>query len=338
MSPVAAPGSDSGPQTSNAELPLVYHDHYVTALPPGHRFPMGKFARLRDVLVDEGVVSAAGLRVPAPADDTALTRVHTRAWVRAFRAGDLDRDTQRAAGLPWSPGLVRRTLTAVGGTVRTAELAVERGLAGNLAGGTHHAHPDRPSGFCLMNDLAVAAAYARAAGLARRVLIVDLDVHQGDGTAAAFIREPSVFTFDVFCAANFPHPKVPANRAVALPAGLGDAAYLDRLRAELPRTLDAFGPDLVLYDAGADPHAGDRLGRLALTDAGLATRDRFVIDTCRDAGAAVAAVIGGGYHADLDVLARRHATVHRELARRFVAEQERSDAGPPAAPATPGRA
>lgn len=301
-------------------LPLVYHPRYVTPLPDGHRFPMGKFAVLRDLLVEEGIANDTNLHEPPPATRTQLLRVHTPDYVDAFTNGTLGRDAVRRIGLPWSGGLVRRTVTAVGGTIRTAELALEHGLACNLAGGTHHAHPGFGSGFCIFNDLAVAAADVRDRGLARRVLVVDLDVHQGDGTAAVFAERADVFTFSMHCGANFPSRKVAGDHDVALDVGLGDERYLAVLARELPALLTAFAPDLVLYDAGVDPHRDDRLGRLELTDGGLARRDRYVIDACRDAGAALAGVIGGGYHADLRTLAGRHATLHRAAAARWAQE------------------
>lgn len=301
-------------------IPLVYHPHYVTPLPHGHRFPMGKFAVLRDLLVEEGIASVSNLHEPPPATRTQLLRVHTPDYVDAFTNGTLGRDAVRRIGLPWSEGLVRRTVTAVGGTVRTAELALEHGLACNLAGGTHHAHPGFGSGFCIFNDLAVAAADVRHRGLARRVLVVDLDVHQGDGTAAALAERDDVFTFSMHCGANFPSRKVAGDHDVALDTGVGDGRYLEVLADALPAVLTRVKPDLVLYDAGVDPHRDDRLGRLELSDGGLARRDRQVIDLCRDAGAAVAGVIGGGYHADLRTLADRHATLHRAAAARWAKE------------------
>ena len=301
-------------------LPLVYHPDYVTPLPDGHRFPMGKFAVLRDILIDEGIARADTLHRPAVATREQLGRVHTPDYVEAFARGTLAREAVRRIGLPWSQGLVRRTFTAVGGTIRAAELALDYGLACNLAGGTHHAHPDFGSGFCILNDLAVAATEMIHCGRVKRVLIVDLDVHQGDGTAAVFAERDDVFTFSMHCGANFPSRKVAGDRDVALDVGVGDAHYLAVLAEELPPLLDRVNPELVLYDAGVDPHRDDRLGRLELTDDGLAARDRYVIATCRDAGAAVAGVIGGGYHADLRTLADRHAILHRAAADRWAYE------------------
>ena len=292
-------------------LPLVYHPHYVTPLPAGHRFPMPKFKLLRDLLIEEGVARPEQFHEPRPALRQQLESVHDPAYVAAFIEGRLDRDAVRRIGLPWSPGLVTRTVTAVGGTLRTAELALETGLACNTAGGTHHAHADFGSGFCIFNDLAVAAADLLARGRVQQILVVDLDVHQGDGTAAMLTHEPRAFTFSMHCGKNFPLRKAASDRDVSLEAGTGDRAYLDTLAQVLPELLEQVEPDLVLYDAGVDPHHDDKLGHLALSDAGLAARDRYVLELCRDQGVAVACVIGGGYHDDHRLLARRHSTIHR---------------------------
>ncbi len=307
-------------------LPLVYHEDYVTPLPKGHRFPMGKFEILRDVLVSDGVAQPGQFYRPKPAELDVLQGVHDPAYVNAFVNGTLSRDAERKIGLPWSPGLVRRTVTAVGGTVRTAELALEHGLAANCAGGTHHAHRGFGSGFCIFNDLAVAAAEMLHRGEVAQVLIIDLDVHHGDGTATIFADKTSrlgsrVFTFSMHCGKNFPSRKPPSDLDVALPAGLDDHAYLDVLLngqrthgspyGGLDALLERVEPDLVLYDAGVDPHRDDKLGHLQLTDDGLYRRDRAVIGACRSHGIPTACVIGGGYHDDWTVLARRHATVHR---------------------------
>lgn len=301
-------------------VPIVYHPDYVTPLPDGHRFPMPKFGVLRDLLVDGGVAGQGQFVTPTPATRAQLELVHEPGYIDAFTAGTLSRDAVRRIGLPWSEGLVKRTITAVGGTIRTAELALEHGLACNTAGGTHHAHRGFGSGFCVFNDLAVAAATLLERTAVQRVLILDLDVHQGDGTAAIFADEPRVFTWSVHCEKNFPCRKMPSDLDTPLEAGVGDERYLAVLRGLLPVVLERVEPDLVLYDAGVDVHADDKLGRLALTDAGLSARDRLVLSGCRDRVIPVAAVIGGGYHDDIRVLARRHSTLHRAA---------RDAAGPP---------
>ena len=240
-----------------------------------------------------------------------IALVHDRNYVDAYCDGTLGPREMRRIGFPWSPGLAHRTQIAVGGTIRAMELAVEHGLACSTAGGTHHAHRDFGSGFCIFNDIAVAARVALERGLASRVLVIDLDVHQGDGTAAIFADEPNVTTFSMHCDRNFPLRKVAGDVDVALDADLDDDAYLAVLAEHLPALLDRVSPDLVLYDAGVDVHRDDRLGRLGLSDAGIAKRDMFVLERCATRGIPAACVIGGGYSHDLPALASRHALLHR---------------------------
>ena len=292
-------------------VPIVYHPEYVTPLPDGHRFPMPKFGRVYELLLEEGLVSTATVHVPDAADRDLLTLVHSGAYVNSFIQGTISPQALRRIGLPWSEGLARRTRRAVGGTLLTARLALEHGLACNTAGGTHHAHPEFGSGFCIFNDLAVTARALLEEHQVRRILIVDLDVHQGDGTAAVFNTEPRVFTFSMHCGTNFPSRKVPGDLDVELSAGVGDEEYLERLASVLPDLLRRVDPDLVLYDAGVDVYAGDRLGHLNVTRDGIFRRDAYVLATCRTAAIPVATVIGGGYDHDIDALADRHCLVHR---------------------------
>jgi acetoin utilization deacetylase AcuC-like enzyme len=291
---------------------LVYHPDYVSPLPIGHRFPMAKFGLLHDRLVADGVVGKVHRPELPPTDWLEL--VHDRDYVRTFRDGSIDPKAMRRIGLPWSPQLVHRTQIALGGTVLAARLALQEGLAGNAAGGTHHAFADYGSGFCIFNDLATAARVLLAEGLVQRVLIVDLDVHQGDGTAAIFQDEPRVLTFSMHCGINFPGTKQRSDLDVALEEGLEDEDYLRTLDRYLPDLLSQFQPDLVLYDAGVDPHLEDLLGKLALTDRGLYCRDMQVLTACVGGGYPVAYVIGGGYGADLGALVDRHALVFRAAA------------------------
>jgi acetoin utilization deacetylase AcuC-like enzyme len=251
---------------------------------------MAKFGLLRDRLLQDGVAHPEQFHQPDfPATDW-LELVHAPEYVRDYYEGTLDPKAQRRIGLPWSPALVTRTCTAVGGTILTAELALKHGLACNTAGGTHHAFPTYGSGFCIFNDLAIASRVIQQRGLAQKILIVDLDVHQGDGTALTFQDDDSVFTFSMHCEVNFPGKK---------------------LAHHLPDLLTALKPDLVLYDAGVDPHLSDRLGKLALTDTGLFRREMQVLSTCVSAGYPVACVIGGGYGDDLNALVYRHSLLHR---------------------------
>lgn len=292
-------------------LPIVYHPDYVTELPPGHRFPMPKFGRVYQRLIQDGVAGLDQFHCPSVAAREHLLLVHTPAFVDAYLTGSIDPKAMRRIGFPWSAALVQRTCAAVGGTILTAQLALQTGLACNTAGGTHHAYRDFGSGFCIFNDIAVAARSVQAAGLVERVLVVDLDVHQGDGTAAIFAEDPSVFTFSIHCATNFPHRKQTSTLDVALPPGTGDESYLAALHTHLPTILQDFRPHLVLYDAGVDPHADDLLGKLALSDAGLTRRDEFVLAQCWARDVPVACVIGGGYSRDIDGLAQRHTLLHR---------------------------
>ena len=295
-------------------LPVVFHPDYTVPLPPGHRFPIGKFGRIKDVLLEDGVIPPASLVEPTPASRAWLTLAHHEAYVDAVLRLTLDRRAVRRLGLPLSDALVRRGRAAVGGTVLTGRLALEHGLACNTAGGSHHAFAGHGAGFCLFNDVAVAIRVLRSEGLIERALVVDLDVHQGDGTAAIFQDEPEVFTFSLHCEANYPSSKKTSDLDIGVPPGTGDDVYHSVLATHLPALLSDHRPDIVFYNAGVDPHAEDKLGRLALSDGGLARRDRTVIETCREDGVPTACVVGGGYADDLDCLARRHTSVHRAAA------------------------
>jgi Deacetylases, including yeast histone deacetylase and acetoin utilization protein len=292
-------------------LPIIYHPDYVAPLPEGHRFPMPKFGKLYELLLADGIATPEQFHLPEPPPIEWIELVHTSEYVQAYCQGTLDPKAQRRIGLPWSPALVNRTCTAVGGTILTAQLALKYGLACNTAGGTHHAFPSYGSGFCIFNDLAISARVLQQLGLAQKILILDLDVHQGDGTALIFQDDPSVFTFSMHCEVNFPSTKQKSDLDVPLPVGMDDDAYLQTLAKYLPDLLSEVQPDLVLYDAGVDPHAGDRLGKLALTDIGIYRRERQVLTTCIAAGYPVASVIGGGYADDLDALTYRHSLLHR---------------------------
>lgn len=295
----------------NPSLPLVYHPDYVTPLPVGHRFPMQKFQRLYEVLLRDGVATSTQFYRPQIASFEAIQKIHLSDYVTAFCEGTLNPKSVRRIGLPCSPQLVKRTRTAVGGTILTAELALKYGLACNTAGGTHHAFAGYGSGFCIFNDLAIAARVLQASGRVNTILIVDLDVHQGDGTAAIFQNDRAVFTFSTHCDQNFPFRKQASDLDVSLPAGTTDAEYLRQLEARLPDLLIDVNPDLVLYDAGVDPHREDQLGKLALTDEGLFRREMFVLSACLACGIPVACVVGGGYSKDLEALAYRHSLLHR---------------------------
>ena len=293
-------------------LPLVYYPLYSTPFPDGHRFPMPKFKMIYEILVEDGIAEPESVYRPEPASRELLSLVHDFGYIDAFTAGTLDARALRRIGLPWSPQIVERTRAAVAGTVLAARLALEHGIACNTAGGTHHAHPEFGSGFCIFNDLAVAAKRLVTDGSVRRVLIVDLDVHQGDGTARALRDDNRVFTFSMHSGKNFPFRKQKSDLDVELDDGLDDAGYMRILAEYLPGLLEEVKADIVLYDAGVDTHTEDRLGRLELSDRGLEMRDRYVFDSCLSHGVPVAGVIGGGYSSNHYRLARRHTTVHRQ--------------------------
>jgi acetoin utilization deacetylase AcuC-like enzyme len=288
-------------------LPIVHHPAYVAPLPRGHRFPMGKFGALMSHLLAQGVAAPAQVRVPELAPPEWLALAHAPSYVDAVLGQSLDAAAVRRIGLPVTAQVATRARAASGGTVLTARLALEDGLACNTAGGSHHAFAGYGAGFCLFNDVAVAARVLMREGLVERVLVVDLDVHQGDGTAAIFLDEPRVFTFSMHCRTNFPLRKQTSDLDLALDAGLEDGPYLALLAAHLPGLLEDVRPDLVFYNAGVDPYIDDRLGRLALSAQGLERRERLVLKTCLAAGVPVAGVVGGGYAPDLDQLARLHA-------------------------------
>lgn len=292
-------------------FPVIYHPDYVTPIPEEHRFPMPKFRLLHDLLLQDGVITEAQIHQPAVAPREWIELVHAPDYVAAYCEGTLDPKAQRRIGLPWSMGVVQRTLTAVGGTILTAQLALEHGLACNTAGGTHHAFPSYGSGFCILNDLAIATRTIQAQGLAKRILIIDLDVHQGDGTAFIFQDDPTVFTFSMHCEVNFPSQKQRSDLDLGLPEGLDDDGYLQILAHHLEDLLSQVKPDLVFYDAGVDTHVGDRLGKLAMTNQGLYRRERMVLSACLAAGYPVACVIGGGYAKNIHDLVFRHSLLHR---------------------------
>ena len=290
-------------------VPLVYHPSYSFPFPGRHRFPMEKFRLLHERLRDGGVAGAANLHRPGRARPALLSLAHCPEYLDRFLGNRLGEREAKRMGLPWSEDLVRRTCIAPMGTLLTAQLALKHGIACHLAGGTHHAHYDFGSGFCILNDLAITARALRAGGLVKRVLIFDCDVHQGDGTAAILAGDPELFTCSIHCEKNFPTRKSRSDLDVGLPVGLEDDGYLAVVEETLADLLRQLQPDLVLYDAGVDVYAGDPLGRLSVSLTGLAERERRVLTLCREHGVPVATVIGGGYDDDRPALARRHALV-----------------------------
>jgi acetoin utilization deacetylase AcuC-like enzyme len=299
-------------------MKAFYCDHFVLPLPPAHSFPMMKYRKLRERVVSEGILDAQDLAEPAAAAVDELCLVHDRAYVRDVIDGRLTVEQQRRIGFPWSPAMAERARRSVGGTIAAARVALSEGSAVNLAGGTHHAFRDHGSGYCVFNDIAVAARVVQrdaiACGAASpRITVIDCDVHQGDGTAAIFDGDPSVFTFSLHAEKNFPFKKQTSDLDIVLPDGTRDEEYLRVLAAGLDDALERQHPDLVFYLAGADPYEGDRLGRLKLTIQGLRKRDRLVVERCE--GIPIAACMGGGYCPDVDTIAEIHANTVRELSR-----------------------
>lgn len=295
-------------------LPIVHHPDYVAPLRAGHSFPMSKYGYLRLGLERRGLMRQGGWLAPAPASEGMLGLAHAPAFVARALDLRLSPEEVRRIGLPLTAAVVRRSRLAAAGAALAARLAIEHGIACNGAGGSHHAARDGGAGYCVFNDVAVAAAVLLAEGIVRRVMVVDADVHQGDGTARIFADDPRVFTLSVHAEKNFPARKATSDIDIALPDGTMDGAYLAAIDGGLRAALDAFEPDLVFYNAGVDVHMEDRLGRLALGDTGIRARDRLVLTTVRGRGLPVAGVLGGGYAADPAVVAERHAILFEEAA------------------------
>ncbi|MBY0438640.1 MAG: histone deacetylase [Burkholderiales bacterium] len=277
-----------------------YSDSFVLPLPPGHRFPMEKYARLRARVVAELPPGAVQLELAPAASDADILRAHDMAWLQAVVTGTLSPKQQRDIGFPWSEQMVERSRRSSGATVAACRAALEDGTAVNLAGGTHHAFRDHGGGYCVFNDAAIAATAMQACGHVQRVVVVDCDVHQGDGTASILAGDASVFTFSIHGRNNYPFVKQSSDLDIELDDGTGDDEYLERLAGGLDHALAAARAGLAIYLAGADPYEGDRLGRLSLSRRGLAERDRLVFGRCAAAGLPVAACMAGGYAHEID--------------------------------------
>ena len=297
-------------------MELYYSDTFVLPLPPGHRFPMEKYALLRSALLASGDFNPDELHLPPAADDNTLSLAHCPQYIQRVSQGLLSADEQRAIGFPWTPAMVERSRRSAGATLAAARAALRDGVAANLAGGTHHAHYDRGEGFCVFNDAAVTARALQAAGLVRRVAIIDCDVHQGNGTAHILGRDPSVFTCSLHGARNFPFDKAQSHLDIELPDETGDASYLAALDQALTQAIAAGPYDLCIYLAGADPYMDDRLGRLSLTKAGLLARDRQVLETFRKRHIPVVLAMAGGYARPIEDTVDIHAATIR-LAKQF---------------------
>ncbi|MEM8695279.1 MAG: histone deacetylase [Pseudomonadota bacterium] len=285
-------------------LHFVHHRSYVAPAPRGSAFRFNKYGLVREALKDSA--RAMTVHAPDPMARDWIEAVHDGDYVAEVMAASVPREKERRIGFAVTPDIRERSLLAQGGTWLAALLALDHGYAANGAGGSHHALPDTGAGYCVLNDLAIAANRLVAEGRAGRVLILDCDVHQGDGTAVLLAGRPDIFTLSIHAEKNFPVRKARSSLDVGLPDGLGDAAYLATLRRALPDILDQFAPDIILYQAGVDPHEHDRLGRLALTDAGLEARDRYIMAAARRRSISLASVLGGGYGDDHGAVAARH--------------------------------
>ncbi len=297
-------------------LSIVFHDAYVARdVPAGHRFPMGKFRAVAEEIVSAGLVPGfEAFHRPAPAPASWLQLAHDAAYVDQVLTQTVPAPLERRIGFKMSGPVAMRSRCAVAGTALAARLALEQGVACNTAGGSHHAAFETGAGFCVFNDVAVAARLLLEEGLIARALVIDLDVHQGDGTARIFENDPRVFTLSVHCEQNWPRRKAVSDLDVGLEQGSGDETYLRAAREAVEDALEASRPDLVFFNAGVDPHREDRLGLLDLTDDGLAAREAMVLDAAMRRGVPVAGVLGGGYGTDIAALARRHAILHRAAA------------------------
>jgi acetoin utilization deacetylase AcuC-like enzyme len=284
---------------------------YCIELPEKHPFPMGKFPALQQILLREGLIETGDMVGVEEACWQDLRRVHTDAYLEKLRCGGLTRREERRMGLPWSQALVRRSRLAVQGTLTASRMALADGIAANLAGGTHHAFPDHGEGFCVLNDMAVSIRALAATGQIGRALVIDLDVHQGNGTAAAFARDDTAYTFSMHGAKNYPFVKERSSRDVELVDGLVDAEYMQLLLEHLPQVLDEAAADIVFYLAGVDVVAGDRYGRLALSRGGLRARDTAVLEQVKARGIPLVLLMSGGYAPTAEQTADLHAEGHR---------------------------
>ena len=287
-------------------LPLITHPSYSFPFPSKHRFPMEKFTLIVEHLQQQKILTTHNLYRPGKIKRNLLENTHCPAYIQRFIHNQQTPSELRQMGLPWSEGLLRRTLISPNGTLLAATLALDKGIACHLAGGTHHAHYDYASGFCILNDLAITAKTLLATGKAKRILIFDCDVHQGDGTARMLADTPYAFTCSIHCQTNFPIIKAHSDLDVAIPKHSTDDIYLSSVRTTLQHAIDQAKPDLILYDAGVDICDDDPLGQLNVTDTGLHRREEIVLSACKNRGIPVATVIGGGYHDDRMKLAKRH--------------------------------
>lgn len=301
---------------------LYYSPYYYADIGEGHVFPIRKFELVRDLLLKEGTLRDEEIFEPEPAKVEDLLLVHTEDYISRLVAGTLTAKEIRKLGLPWSKSLVRRSFHAISGTINAARAALENGIASNLAGGTHHAYPDRGEGFCVLNDVAVAIRVLQREKLAERFLIVDCDVHQGNGTAFIFQDSPEVFTFSMHGAKNYPLFKETSNLDIELADGTGDKEFLETLEQALPRIF-THNPDIIFYLGGADPFEKDKLGRLKLTQTGLMRRDELVLQFAQEHHTPIVTTMSGGYALDINDTVEIHANTIRAVKKVFFSKKEK---------------
>jgi len=299
-----------------SDFQIFYSPYYYADIGEGHVFPIKKFEFVRDKLLGEGTLQSSEIFEPQPAEIEDVLLVHTEDYILRLRDGTLTAKEIRKLGLPWSKSLVRRSFLAVSGTINAAKLALENRVASNLAGGTHHAFPDRGEGFCVMNDVAVAIEVLKRDGLAKRFLIIDCDVHQGNGTAFIFKDDEAVFTFSIHGAKNYPLFKESSNLDIELPDKTSDDEYLETLNEVLPRVF-LHNPDIVFYLGGADPFEKDKLGRLSLTFEGLMKRDEAVLSFAKEREVPIVTLMSGGYAKDINDTVEIHCNTIRAVKKVF---------------------
>ncbi len=289
---------------------IFYSDHIKVPLPANHRFPISKYAMLHDALITEGIFAAEELVPASRASRAEILLAHTPDYYDSFVSGEVEPGIMREIGIPWSPELVQRTLYSVGGSIAAAKQSLVDGFSGNLAGGTHHAQADKGAGFCVFNDLAVVCLLLLKEKRVKRIAVIDLDVHQGNGTAAILSGDSRIFLFSMHAEKNYPYRKVPSTVDIGLPDQTDDETYLAALEQGLEHVI-AFAPQIVLYQAGVDTLISDRLGRLSLTINGLARRDQMVLQTCSRSAIPVAMYMGGGYAQPIELTVQAHVQSYR---------------------------
>lgn len=287
-------------------LKLFYSDTFELPLPDRHRFPMSKYRLLRERILGDSIASQCELNLPSAATDQQLGRVHSQEYLDAVSTGNLTDVEVRRIGFPWSLAMVERSRRSTGATIDAGFAALEDGIAGNLAGGTHHAFAGNGQGFCVFNDVCVAARTMQGEGHVKNVLVVDCDVHQGNGTSSIASGDSSLFSFSMHCEKNYPFQKTAGDCDIPLPVGTTDEFYLEKLAQGLNESFDSFLPDFVFYLAGADPYSKDRLGLLDLSKDGLAARDRMVMDFCHEKGVPIGFAMAGGYAPEIDDIVDIH--------------------------------